>query len=123
MRYGIAAAEPRSCLCGVAALRTPLPPQIPGAATAANPRGRSHSTNGRCRHHNSSSLPSKFLASSTHVGTMLLNIRGVDDVQDHLVHAMEQSHLLDELQIEERREYLKLISSCEHQGLFSGNMW
>ncbi|XP_048563388.1 uncharacterized protein LOC125543926 isoform X5 [Triticum urartu] len=108
MRYGIAAAEPRSCLCGVAALRTPLPPQIPGAATAANPRGRSHSTNGRCRHHNSSSLPSKFLASSTHVGTMLLNIRGVDDVQDHLVHAMEQSHLLDELQIE---------------GLFSGNMW
>uniref|UniRef100_A0A8R7PSJ2 Uncharacterized protein n=1 Tax=Triticum urartu TaxID=4572 RepID=A0A8R7PSJ2_TRIUA len=57
MRYGIAAAEPRSCLCGVAALRTPLPPQIPGAATAANPRGRSHSTNGRCRHHNSSSLP------------------------------------------------------------------
>ncbi|XP_044409500.1 uncharacterized protein [Triticum aestivum] len=32
------------------------------------------------------------------------NIRGADDVQDHLVHAMEQSHLLDKLQTEEYKE-------------------
>ena len=33
---------------------------------------------------------------------MQQNIRGADDVQDHLVHAMEQSHLLDKLQTEVR---------------------
>ncbi|XP_048563387.1 uncharacterized protein LOC125543926 isoform X4 [Triticum urartu] len=39
-------------------------------------------------------------AAGTTTAARYRNIRGVDDVQDHLVHAMEQSHLLDELQIE-----------------------